>query len=166
MLASHELLGFMSPGLATEILTFVFETDKPLYRATMGAVAQARKVRPVFLERQPRAQRDATIIATLSRPALDMISGNLLRSWLLKKQNAMLVDFLDSLGIVHKDGIVEDLPESVEEAKLQTAVEALLAKYPPEVVAVYLNAFKDMNEVDWPALKTLLETDKRVQLGG
>jgi len=166
MLASHELLGFMSPALAAEILTFVFETDKPLYRATMGAVAQARKVRPVFLERQPRAQRDATILATLTRPALDMVTGNLLRAWLLKKQNAMLVDFLDNLGITHKEGIVEDLPETVEEAKLKAAVEVLLAKYPPEVVAVYLNAFKDMNEVDWPALKTLLETDKRVQLGG
>jgi len=156
----------MSPALAAEILTFVFETDKPLYRATMGAVAQARKVRPVFLERQPRAQRDATILATLTRPALDMVTGNLLRAWLLKKQNAMLVDFLDNLGITHKEGIVEDLPETVEEAKLKAAVEVLLAKYPPEVVAVYLNAFKDMNEVDWPALKTLLETDKRVQLGG
>ena len=165
MLASHELLGFMSPALAMEILTYAYETDKPLYRATMGAVAQARKVRPVFLERQPRVQRDATMLATLTRPALDAVTGNLLRTWLLKKQNAMLVDFLDSLGIAHKEGIVEDLPETVEDAKLQAAVEVLLGKYPAEVVAVYLNAFKDMNEVDWPALKTLLETDKRVQLG-
>jgi hypothetical protein len=166
MLASHELLGFMSPTLALEILTYAYETDKPLYRAAMGAVAQARKVRPVFLERQPRAQRDATLLATLTRPALDLVTGNLIRAWLLKKQNAMLVDFLDGLGIAHKDGVVEDLPESVEDAKLQSTVEMLLGKYPSETVAVYLNAFKDMNEVDWPALKTLLETDKRVQLGG
>ena len=166
MLASHELLGFMSPPLAADILTYAFETDKPLYRATLGAVAQARKLRPVFLERQPRAQRDATMVATLSRPALDMVTGNLIRAWLLKKHNAMLVDFLDGLGIAHQEGVVEDLPETVEEAKLQAAVELLLGKYPAEVVAVYLNAFKDMNEVDWPALKALLETDKRVQLGG
>jgi hypothetical protein len=43
----------MSPALALEILTYVYETDKPLYRATLGAVAEARKLRPVFLERQP-----------------------------------------------------------------------------------------------------------------
>ena len=42
----------------------------------------------------------------------------------------------------------------------------LLAKYPPEVVAVYLNAFNDMNEVEWPNLKTMLESDPRLQLGG
>jgi len=166
MLASHELFGFMSPSLATEILTYAYDADKPLYRATIGAVAQARKVRPVFLERQPREQRHATMLSTLTRPALDMVTGNLLRSWLLKKHNAMLVDFLDSLGIVHKEGVVDDLPATVEDTKLQSAVEVLLAKYPSEVVAVYLNAFKDMNEVEWPALKTLLETDKRVQLGG
>ena len=32
MLTSHELLGFMSPALALEILTYTHETDKPLYR--------------------------------------------------------------------------------------------------------------------------------------
>ena len=35
MLTSHELLGFMSPALALEILTYAHETDKPLYRATL-----------------------------------------------------------------------------------------------------------------------------------
>ena len=60
MLTSHELFGFMSPTLALEILTFAYETDKPLYRATLNAVAEARKLRPVFLERQPRPQRHAT----------------------------------------------------------------------------------------------------------
>ena len=35
-----------------------------------------------------------------------------------------------------------------------------------EVVAVYLNAFSEMNEVNWPNLKTMLESDKRLQLGG
>src|SRR5882757_1231873 len=106
MLTSHELIGFMSPAMAGEILSFAFETDKPLYRTALNAVAEVRKVRSIFLERQPRAQREATIIASLSRPALELVAGNLIRVWLVKKQNAMLVQFLDSLGIVHKDGVV------------------------------------------------------------
>ena len=77
----------------------------------------------------------------------------------------MLCDFLDALGITHKDGVVEDLPATVEDTKLSGAVEMLLGKYPREVVAVYLNAFQDMNEVQWPNLKTQLETDKRLELG-
>jgi hypothetical protein len=166
MLTSHELLGFMSPNLALEILLYAHESDKPLYRAVLAAVAEARKVRPVFLERQPRSQRHTAMLATLARPSLDAVTGNLIRAWLLKKYNGMLVDFLDALSIPHKDGVVEDLPATMEDAKLRAAVDTLLAKYPPEVVAVYLNAFNDMNEVEWPNLKTLLESEKRLQLGG
>jgi hypothetical protein len=166
MLTSHELFGFMSPNLALEILLYAHESDKPLYRATLGAVAEARKLRPIFLERQPRAQRHTAMLATLAKPALEMVSANLIRGFLLKKYNAMLVDFLDALGIPHKEGVVEQLPASMEDDKLRTAVDVLATKYPPEVVAVYLNAFNDMNEVEWPNLKTMLEADKRLQLGG
>jgi hypothetical protein len=166
MLTSHELIGFMSPALAQEILTHTHETDKPLYRATLAAVANARKLRPVFLERQPRPQQHATILSTLTRPTLEIATGQLIRAWLLKKYQPMLVDFLDALGITHKDGVVDDLPASMDDAKLRAAVDAILGKYPQEVVGVYLNAFNEMNETEWPNLKTLLENDKRLQLGG
>jgi len=165
MLTSHELLGFMSPALALEILTYTYESDKPLYRATLSAVAEARKLRPVFLERQPRPQRHAAMLATLARPALDMVAGNLIRTWLLKQHKQMLVDFLDALAIPHQEGVVEELPPTMDDAKLRPAVDALLAKHPPEVVAVYLQAFNEMNEVEWPNLKAMLEADPRLQLG-
>lgn len=166
MLTSHELLGFMSPTLAQEIITYAYETDKPLYKATLQAVADARKVRFVFMERQPRTERHTAMVSTLSKPALETVTANLVRAWLLKKYKAMLVDFLDGLAIKHNDGVVEDLPATVPDEKLKPAVDTLLAKYPPEVVAVYLNAFNDMNEVDWPNLKKMLEEDQRLQLGG
>jgi hypothetical protein len=165
MLTSHELLGFMSPGLVNEILTFVHESDKPAYKATLNAVAQARHVRPVYLERQPRAQCHAAIISTLSRPALEAAAANLIRIWLVKKQRQMLVDFLNALGLPNNEGVVDDLPATMDDAKLKSAVDTLLAKYPGEAVAVYLNAFNDMNEANWANLKTMLESDKRLQLG-
>ncbi len=165
MLTSHELLGFMSPPLALDILTYAYENDKPLYRATLSAVAEARKLRPIFLERQPRPQRHAAMLATLTRPALDLVTANLIRGWLLKKHKTMLADFLDALGIPHQDGVVEQLPQSLDDAKLRAAVDALLAKYPPETVAVYLHAFNEMNEQEWPNLTAMLNTDTRLQLG-
>ncbi len=166
MLSSHELLGFMSPGLALEIITFISESDKPLYRTTMAAVAEARKLRLVFFERQPRPQRHAAMVTTLSKPGLELVTSSLIRAWLLKKYKSMLIDFLDALGIKHEEGVVEDLPKEMADDRLKVAVDALLAKYPREVVAVYLNAFNDMNEVEWPNLKTMLEGDSRLQLGG
>jgi hypothetical protein len=165
MLTSHELLGFMSPALALEILTYAYETDKPLYHVALSAVAEARKLRPVFLERQPRPQRHTLMLATLARPALELVAGNLIRTWLLKKHKQMLADFLDALGIAHQEGVVEDLPPAMDDAKVRAAVEGLLAKYPPEAVAVYLHAFNEMNEVEWPNLKAMLDSDPRLQLG-
>jgi hypothetical protein len=77
----------------------------------------------------------------------------------------MLVDFLNALGIKNEEGVVENLPESMDDVKLKSAIETLLAKYPPEAVAVYLNAFNDMNEANWANLKSILESDPRLQLG-
>jgi hypothetical protein len=166
MLAAHELIGFVSPELANDILNFTYTADKPAYKAAMAAVAAARRVRPVYLERQPRTQRHVTMLATLARPSLEAPAAALIRAWLLGKHKPMLVDFLNALGIPHEDGVVEDLPESMDDARLQAAVDGLLAKYPAEVVAVYLNAFNEMNEVNWTNLKTMLERDPRLQLGG
>jgi hypothetical protein len=165
MLTSHELLGFMSPALALEILTYTHETDKPLYQAALGAVADARKLRPAYFKRQPRSQQHAMMVATLARPALETVTGNLLRAWLLKRHKQMLIDFLDALGIAHEEGVVEQLPPTMDDAKVRAAVDGLLAKHPPEAVAVYLHAFSEMNEVEWPNLKAMLDSDPRLQLG-
>ena len=166
MLTSHELFGFMSPTLANDILSFTFESDKPTYRAILNAVAQARHVRPVFLERQAKPQRHAAMMSALCKPGLDLMAANLLRAWLVKKYKAMLMDYLNALEIKNEEGVVEGLPPGVDDTKLTAAVELLLTKYPHEVVAVYLNAFNDMNEANWPNLKVLLESDARLQFGG
>ncbi len=165
MLQSHELLGFMSPALANDILSFIFESDKPAYKAALAAVAEAKHVRPIFLERQPRAERHTAMLSALTKPKLDGAAAAFIRVWLVKKHAAMLVDFLNALEIKNENGVVEDLPSTVDDVKLKAAVEILLGKYPHEIVAVYLNAFNDMNAAGWANLKTLLESDARLQLG-
>jgi hypothetical protein len=156
----------MSPGLAAEVLETAYQNDRDVYRATLQAVAQARKVRPVFLERQPRKDRHHQMLATLSRASMEVAAGSLIRGWLMASEREMLKEFLDSLGITHKDGAVEDLPSSVADDRLKSAVDALIAKHPHEKVAVYLQAFYRMNEAGWENLKTILESDSRLQLGG
>ena len=166
MLTSHELFGFMTPNLAVLILDHAHESNKELYRAVLGAVAEARKLRPLFLERAPRAQRHADMVAMLGRPRLELSAASLLREWLMKKQTAMLCDFLDALSVAHKEGAVEDLPASVDDEKLRAGVEKLLGKYPAEEVAVYLNAFYSMNDVHWENLENMLQNEPRLQFGG
>ena len=166
MLTSHELFGFMSPPLALRILEHAHEKNKELYRATLAAVAEARKLRPAFFERRPRAARHVEMTAMLSRPRLELAAANLLREWLMKQETPMLADFLDKLAIAHKDGVVENLPATVEDANLKAAADLLLSKYPAEEVSVYLNAFYTMNDVRWPNLEAMLKEDPRLQFGG
>ena len=152
----------MPRAVAEDILEFSHAQEKPLYRAALEAVANARKVRPVFLERQPRTERGATMIASLSKPALELAADGLIRNWLLKKHAALLVDFMDALKIPHEKGVVNELPKTVEDVALLNAIEALLAKHPPEAVAVYLHAFNGMNGEHWANLDSVLNSDPRL----
>jgi hypothetical protein len=166
MLAAHEIFAFMSPALALEIVERAHATDRDAYRTLLGTVAEFRHVRPVFLERKPRAECHRAIAESLCKPKLELQAVTLLQTWLLKTQSAMLMDFLNALEIKHENGVVDSLPETVDDAKLNAAVEALLAKHPREHVAVYLRAFNDLNRANWKSLATLLDSDARLQLGG
>jgi hypothetical protein len=166
MLTSHELFGFMTPALAVRIVEYAHDTNKELYKTALGAVAESRKLRLAFLERSPRAKRHADMIAILARPRLELVSANLLREWLMKKNTDMLGDFLNTLKISHTAGAVDDLPATMDDAALNGAIDVLLAKYPAEEVAVYLNAFYTMNDVRWPNLEAILKSDVRLQFGG
>jgi hypothetical protein len=164
-MTSSELFAAMPPALASDVLEFSHANEKKLYRAALDAVAQARKLRRVFLERQPRSEQHALLMECLHRPQFAVAADTLLRYWLLKKHAAIVTGFLDSLGIKHEEGAVADLPKSVEDTALKNAVEALLAKHPHDVVAVYLTAFNSMNEQNWPNLDVLLKEDARLKVG-
>ena len=71
---------------------------KPTNHSTGHAQRRSRRaeVAARFLERQPRPHRHEMMVATLARPAMEMVAGNLLRVWLLKKHKQMLIDFLDA----------------------------------------------------------------------
>ncbi|MHB1305816.1 MAG: hypothetical protein ACYDC1_00665 [Limisphaerales bacterium] len=165
MLKCHELVGFISPALAREILEHAYTADKPLYKAILAAVAAANRIRPAFFEKQPRAQRHAEMLAALTRPRMEEAAANLLRGWLLTVEIHLIIEFLDGLGVPHKEGVVEDFPESVDEVRLKSTVDAVLARHDPERVIIYLNVLKSTSGVNWASLDALIDSDSRLQLG-
>jgi hypothetical protein len=164
MMTLNELIGFMSPELANEILEDTCTEDKPLYKAIGAEVASALKLRPAFFEQKPRKERNKIILDMLTRPRMQASAATLLRGWLVKTEAPMLTDFLETLGIPHKGGVVEDFPETIDESKLNQAVDKLLEKYPQEKVLLYLNSFNAMNDAPWEGLTKRLREDKRLQL--
>jgi hypothetical protein len=163
MMACHELFGFMPPELANEILEFTYTSEKPVYRAALAAVAEARKLRPVYLEKQPRATRHNMMVDMLSRPRMEPAAAELLRGWLVKAQNPMLSEFLDRLGIPHQEGVVDDFPKEVDDDKLRDAIETLMSKFPAPNVIVYLHTLCATNDGGWPNLRSRLQEEQRLQ---
>ena len=165
---SYEIFQHMSPALAAEILGYLQKEQPPVFKGVVQTLASQRNLRAVFIERKPPNDRYAWIKSALCRKAADTLAAHLLQAWLLGAQKPMLCAFLDSLGIAHdEDGTVEQLPESPPKEKIAATVTQLLSKYPPEVLAVYLHAFHDMDSaVSWPPLGEVLQEDERLQLGG
>ena len=162
---SSEIFAHLSPALCEQVLGWLHTTEKPTYKVAVQTLATQRKLRPVFVERKPRAERHAWMQAALSRPAGETIAANLVQMWLMGSQAPLLCDFLDALGIEHDEhGGIDALPETPAPEKLHAAVETLLAKYPAENVAVYLQSFQTMDIAGWPVLGEMLVQDARLHL--
>jgi hypothetical protein len=69
----------------------------------------------------------------------DQLALALLLEWLMRHHRQMLVDYLDFLGVKHRQGETdEDFCVTQPLEKLQEGVGELLKKYPPAHVASYL----------------------------
>ena len=62
----------MSPALAVRIIECAHDDNKELYHTALHTVAEARKLRPTFFERTPRAARHKDMAAMLARPRLEL----------------------------------------------------------------------------------------------
>jgi hypothetical protein len=157
----------MSPVLAAEIFTFLQTEQKPVYKAAIQGLANQRNLRGVFIERKPPNERFPWMQAALSRKISDSVASHVLQAWLLGANKEMLCDFLDAMEIKHADdGTVDELPDSAPKERIAAAVQRLLEKYPVEIVAVYLHAFRDMDSaIQWSALDEVLGEEPRLKLG-
>lgn len=154
-----EIFGRMSAPRASEILNWLHENDRQAYRSCAAMLAQRRKLRPVFVERKPREERNQWIREALSKPANADLALEMLQVWVLGKNERMVCDFLDSLGIPHDGkGLIDEVPAEPDADKVSAAVDSLVAKHPPGDVAIYLRLFTGMDENGWPVLKGLLES--------
>ncbi|HEX8898907.1 MAG TPA: hypothetical protein VF751_09435 [Chthoniobacterales bacterium] len=164
---SHEIFQHMSADLAAQIFTFLQTEQKPVYKAAIQGLANQRNLRAVFIERKPPAERFPWMQAAFARKISDSLASHVLQAWLLGANKQMLCDFLDALEIKHaEDGTVDELPAELPKEKIAAAVEQLLEKYPAERAAVYLHAFREMdNAAQWPALDQILAEEPRLRFG-
>jgi len=162
---SQEIFQAIRPELASQILEALRDHDRDAHRAALAQLAALRKLRPVFIQRKPRADQSAWMTKTLRLRQAESIGEHILQIWLMASKKDMLSAFLDALEIEHEDGAVEgDLPESFEPAKLSSAIDSLLQAHPADEVTIYLHLFQDQKAGGWPDLAEILSTDTRLTL--
>lgn len=164
-MSPQQLLEAIGPELRNQILGYIQNDERPAYRAMMNSLAAARKLRPQFVLEKSRAQQQEWLVSQLNLKSNGPVIEQLIQIWLLKSQSQMLITFLNAVGIEHDGkGQVEELPESIEEAKATAGIEALLAAYSPKQVALYLHMFQSQRPGGWEGLTKAIETNGKVSL--
>jgi hypothetical protein len=120
-------------------------------------LAQRLKARPVFVRRLPVDRKAAHLSREMvANPQLWEAA---MTAYHFAGHRSMLVDFLDALGIAHKEGHYEmgASPDPPAADALEGAVHQLSAKYRPTDVAVYLGALVIQDPRFWANLRPIAE---------
>jgi len=162
---AYEVLQQFPNEAASEIFQYLYQNDKPAYRACVQVLASRRKLRPVILERKARAERHAWMHVELARKGNDDAATEVLQTWLLGGHQQLICSFLDSLGVAHNGrGLLDTLPQEPQKERLREAIEGLLESQSRSAVIAYLHLFCEMDIADWPTLKEILNEDFRLCL--
>ncbi len=150
------------------ILDWLRNQERGLYRAAINELSALKKLRPQYVKQKPVTEQFEWLKKMLSWKPAETIGDHLLQVWLVRKQESMLVNFLNALGIEHNGhGMVDgDLPESLDAEKLGVAVKDLYEKNPAGVVSVYLQMFQNQTDNGWTELQEILDSEPRFTLRG
>jgi hypothetical protein len=163
---AHELYNAVDPALVTQMLDWFRANDRNVYKSALATLAQTKKLRLVFVQKKPLAEQYAWVHKTLKGKPSDTIGEHLLQAWFMAGNQEMLAKFCDVMGIEHdgKGSVTGDLPTILDAAKLDEAVDALVAAYDPKLVALYLYVFNLQTPGGWESLTAKLASDSRLTL--
>ena len=163
-MTAHQLYSDISKDLQSEIVAYLDKQHRQAYRMVLATLASQRKLRPVFMERKQRPDQHRFIIEQLRVRANNGVAEQVIQIWLLKSQQGMLKTFLDTLGVEHKEGEVESLPEEITQEKAAEGIAALLAEHPAERVALYLHMFQMQRPDGWAGLTAAIAAEPKLKL--
>lgn len=97
-------------------------------------------------------EKKAKYLSTLPNVS-DAVAARALVNYHLERQRPMMGAFLDSLGIAHEDGLInEENVTKPDPEKLRTAAAELGAKFPPSDVSLYLSTLVSQDPDTWGSL--------------
>jgi hypothetical protein len=117
-------------------------------------IAQQKKFRAktvIGLDPDRKARHFATLAS-----APDPIVARALIAYHLAQERPMMAAFLDSLGVHHDNGLIQDDEVVPDMSKIAPAARALSEKFPSESVVLYLSTLLCQDPETWAPLAEVL----------
>jgi hypothetical protein len=154
---AHEVFAWMGADGSRRLIQELQAEKAGGAALALGAAAEAFRLRPQFLRRQPVEKQAEWVRRALSRPSSVAAAEEVLAEYFLSARRPLLVELLDAFGVKHEEGELKDQsPECPESKKLRAAVKSFRKGEDPEVRELLLRAFAAQSAIDWPPLEELL----------
>jgi hypothetical protein len=154
---SNEVFARMRGQEAEWFLAELREHAPAVASTALAAAAEAFRLRLQFLRRQPRPRQAEWVRRALARPVSAAAAEELLAEFFLGSGRELLTELLDALGVLHREGILEEPhPAPPPPEKLAEVVVAFRTGGDPERRELLLRAFAAQSAIDWPDLEKLL----------
>ena len=101
-------------------------------------VAKALKLRPQAIRKLPMAKRARKARNILQRTHNAELCYEVFGTYLVTTRKELVTTFLDETGVEHEDGMVQNMDDLPDEAKLEAAVATLDEKFEKDDVTLYL----------------------------
>jgi hypothetical protein len=159
---SNEIFSRMTTEQAAAFLDEVKREAVPVAQMALVAAAQAFRLRPQFLKKQPPLRQAEWMRKALGRTVGAPLAEEVLATYFLEHHVGLLKEWLDLLGIPHEEGQIQ--AESLDnpgKERIETAVSKFRQGDQAERRELLLRAFAAQSAVDWPELEALLPGDGR-----
>ena len=154
---SNEVFAQMSPEQVQTFLEEVREEAPKISNIALSAAAEAFKLRPAFLRRQPRPRQAEWVRRALGRKTMQPIAEEVLAEYFLDFQKDLLIEWIDLLGLEHEEGVLKgDAFESPKKTQLEKVVKEFRQGEMADRRELLLRAFAAQTSIDWPDLEALL----------
>ena len=153
----HQIFASMTPEHTESFFAGLAEKSPEMYQQSVMAAAMNMKARPQYLMKQPRVKQAQAIRRALSRVNASALAEEILAIYFLECRLELLAEWLDLVGLEHKDGMLkDDAPAQPDATDVAKHVAALREKDDDPDRLLLLRAFNAQAAIDWPALEELL----------
>jgi len=162
---AYEIFRLLSPDEVADLVRAACEDDEVPDKIAGGVLTYQHLPLKRFAK-LPEETRKAYVRRTLRDRKGSELAIYVLSAALVRRLKALIEAFLDAAGLPHEGPAVTAEGEIAEPsaAKVNAAVDGLLARFPARDAALYLHAFAGQPDVRWAALEARLSSDERLRL--